>query len=75
MMHEPIKLQLKLHLSRLNGRDWKEPLPPEEQVLWKNLLVEFVEFHRIRVPRSVFPSGSGGRDIRLVCFANAATAA
>lgn len=28
---ETVKLQLKLHLSKLNGQDWKEPLPLEEQ--------------------------------------------
>ena len=27
---EPLKLQLKLHLSKLNGKDWKTPLSPEE---------------------------------------------
>ena len=29
---EPIKLQLKLLLTRLNGKDWKTPLTSEEQV-------------------------------------------
>ena len=29
---EPLKLQLKLHLSKLNGKDWKTPLSPEEQI-------------------------------------------
>ena len=48
---EPLKLQLKLQLSKLNGRGWKTPLNPKEQVAWKNLLVEFVEFHKIRIPR------------------------
>ena len=74
-IHEPIKLQQKLHLSKLNGRDWKEPLPPEEKVLWKTLLFEFVEFHRLWVPRCVFQPGSGDGDIRLVCFADAAVVA
>ena len=31
----PVKLQLKLHLSKLNGRDWKKLLSPEEQDFWK----------------------------------------
>ena len=33
---EPIKLQLKLLLARLNGKDWKTPITPEEQEFWKN---------------------------------------
>ena len=72
---EPLKLQQKLQLSKLNGRDWKTPLNPEEQVAWRALLVEFVEFHRIRIPRCVFPPRAGTRDIRLICFADAAVAA
>lgn len=40
---EPIKLQLKLHLSKLNGKDLKEPLSPEEHVFLKRLLVELVD--------------------------------
>ena len=48
---EPIKLQLKLLLAKLNGKDWKTPLTSEEQAIWKKQFVEFVEFHQIRVPR------------------------
>ena len=44
---EPIKLQLKLHLSRLNGKDWKETLSPEEQEFWCEKLVEFVDLPKI----------------------------
>ena len=36
---EPLKLQQKLQLSKLNGRDWKTPLNPEEQVACRALLV------------------------------------
>ena len=49
---EPIKLQLKLLLARLNGKDWKTPLTSEEEVFWKKRFIEFVDFHSIRVPRS-----------------------
>ena len=40
---ERLKLQLKLQLSKLNGRDWKTPLYPEEQTEWRNLLVQLVD--------------------------------
>ena len=48
---EPLKLQLKLHLSKLNGKDWKTPLSPEEQIFWKNIFADFVKLHTIRTPR------------------------
>ena len=38
---EPLKLQLKLHLSKLNGKDWKTPLSPEEQIFWKKYFCGF----------------------------------
>ena len=44
---KPIKLQLKLLLGKLNGKDWKTPLTSEEQAFWKIQFVEFVEFHQI----------------------------
>ena len=34
---EPLKLQLKLHLSRLNGKPWKEPLSEEEGEFWSRV--------------------------------------
>ena len=72
---EPIKLQLKLYLSRLNDKDWKETLSPEEQEFWCEKLAEFVDLPKIRVPRCVIPAGFDKQDIRLVCFADAATVA
>ena len=72
---EPIKLQLKLHLARLNGKDWKTPLTPEEQTFWKAIFADFVDFHTFRIPRCVVPPDCGDRDIRLVCFADAAAEA
>ena len=46
---EPLKLQLKLQLSKLNRRDWKIPLNPDEQAEWRTLLVQFVDYHSIRI--------------------------
>ena len=54
-LYEPIKLQLKLLLAELNGKDWKTPLTPKEQDFWKRKLLDFIDFHRIRVPRCVVP--------------------
>ena len=41
----------------------------------KKQFVEFVEFHQIRVPRCVVPLDCGDKDIRLICFADAAAEA
>ena len=54
---EPIKLQLKLHLARLNGKAWKEALS------WHSKLVDFVDFPSIRVPRYVIPSGCKNQEL------------
>ena len=69
---EPIKLQLKLHLVRLNGKSWKAALSPEKEEFWREKLVEFVDLPSIPVLRCVIPAGFGNQDIRLVCFADAA---
>ena len=58
---EPLKLQLKLHLSKLNGKDWKTPLSPEEQTFWKAKFADFVKFHTIRIPRCIVPLDCGDR--------------
>ena len=71
---EPLKLPLKLQLSKLNERDWKIPLNLDEQAEWRTLLVQFVDYHSIRIPRCIFPSGAGSGNIRLVCFSDAAIA-
>ena len=70
---EPIKLQLKLHLARLNGKAWKEALPPEEQEFWGSKLVDLVVLPSIKVPRCVIPGGCNNQEVRLVCFADAPT--
>ena len=69
---EPIKLQLKLHLAKLNGKAWKEILPPEEQEFWRKKLVELIDLPSIKVPRCVLPTGHNNQDVWLVCFADAA---
>ena len=69
---EPIKLQLKLHLARLNGKLWKEALSSDEEKFWREKLVEFVDLPSIRVPRCCIPAGFDNQEIRLVCFADAA---
>ena len=62
---EPVKLQLKLHLARLNGKAWKEALSPDKEEFWHSKLVDFVDFPSIRGPRCVIPSGSDNQEIRL----------
>ena len=41
----------------------------------KKQFVEFVEFHQIRVPHCLVPPDCGDKDIRLICFADAAAEA
>ena len=40
---EPVKLQLKLHLARLNGKTLKEALSPDEEEFWRNKLVDLID--------------------------------
>lgn len=70
---EPFKLQLKLEVSKLNGLDWKEPLPDETQELWKQIFLQFTEFSAMTVTRCTIPPElPGGSQVRLLCISDAA---
>ena len=69
---EPIKLQLKLYLARLNDKSWKGALSPDKEEFWGKKLVEFVDLPSIWVSRCVIPAVFDNQEIRLVCFADAA---
>ena len=64
---EPVKVQLKLELRKIQEFDWDEVIPMEFQTRWKEILSE------IRIPRFCLPSLKvSGPDIRLICLSDAA---
>ena len=70
---EPLKLQLKLDLSILNGMDWKAPLDDSLQAEWKDKLLQFTELDQMSVPRCVIPTGlTTTSKVRLLCISDAA---
>ena len=72
-LFEPIKVQLKLQLKKLNGRDWDKPLTDEEQDLWKSFFTIFPQLHTLNVDRCVIPrSVPSSVKLRLLCIADAA---
>jgi hypothetical protein len=71
---EPLKLQLKLGLSKLNSLDWDEMLSSSDQLAWKDRLVKFVEFPAMKVDRCVIPQNAIiSKGARLICISDAAT--
>jgi len=70
---EPYKLQLKIELSTLNGRDWDDPLSEEEFVHWKERFEEFLELPKLKASRCVIPSdASEPLNMRLLVVCDAA---
>ena len=72
---EPVKLQMKLHLSKLNGLDWDTPIAPTDQLFWKEKLLEVLEFPNMRVNRCVVPEDAIIDTARLICVSDASTSA
>ena len=73
---EPIKMQLKLELSKLNSYQWKEELPEAIQKEWKERFLEYLEYPKVMLTRSVIPTeASGESKIRLLCLSDAGKSA
>ena len=53
---EPIKLNLKLMATELNGFEWDLPLPEKFQGIWKDKLREFVEYRLLSARRGGIPT-------------------
>ena len=69
---EPIKLQLKLHASRLSELEWDDQLKCEDQEPWKQRLVEFVRFGELQAKRCPIPADKESiSGIRLICISDA----
>ena len=70
---EPLKLQLKLDLSKLNHLDWDALLSEQEQVHWKDRFLQFVDIPKMTINRCVVPTNvDRSKGVRLVCISDAA---
>ena len=70
---EPIKLQLKLHLSKLNSLDWDDPIAHSDQLFWKEKLLEVLEFPNMTINRCVVPDDADISTARLIAVSDAST--
>ena len=70
---EPLKLYFKLELSKLNVLDWDEVLDEPAQVHWKDILLQYVDIHKMRINRCVVPANADlSKGARLICISDAA---
>jgi hypothetical protein len=70
---EPLKLQMKLQLSKLNGVRWDHVLPPQQQEMWKKSLLQVVDFPKLEIERCVIPpTAINPGEARLICLSDAA---
>jgi hypothetical protein len=70
---EPVKVQLKLELRKIQEFGWDEVIPLEYQIRWKKILRDYVYLSEIRIPRFCLPSLKVSEpDIRLICLSDTA---
>ena len=70
---EPIKVQMKLELKKIQDFEWDVEIPENQQVEWKEILREYVHLHEIMIPRFCIPSlRVADPEIRLICLSDAA---
>jgi len=67
---EPLKLNMKLLLSGLNGLDWKDRVPDHFVDQWVELFTLMEDARAIQIPRCVKPEGTSP-DMRLLCISDA----
>ena len=70
---EPVKLQMKLHLSKLKDLDWDAPIAQSDQLFWKDKLLEVLEYPNMKVNRCVVPEDAILDTARLICVSDAST--
>ena len=69
---EPIKLQLKLHASKLSCIPWDQVLEDTDQVFWKEELAKVAELGSLRAKRCPIPEDEkSSSKIRLLCISDA----
>ena len=72
-MFEPMKLQLKLEMTKLTGLLWDDLVPDQDQEKWRDLLAGFVDFGKMSVNRCIIPADIDSTSkIRLICLSDAA---
>ena len=70
---EPIKVQMKLELKKIQDLDWDVVIPDDQQAEWKEILRDYVFLHEIMIPRFCIPSLQvADPEIRLICLSDAA---
>ena len=72
-LFEPMKLQLKLEMTKLTGLLWDDLVPDQDQEKWRDLLARFVDFGKMSVNRCIVPADIDSTSkIRLICLSDAA---
>ena len=67
-LFEPMKLQLKLEMTKLTGLLWDDLVPDQDQEKWRDLLARFVDFGKMSVNRCIVPADIDSTSkIRLIC--------
>ena len=75
-LFEPIKLHLKLEMTKLTGLLGDDIVPDKDQEKWRDLLARFVEFGKMSVNRCMIPADIDSTSkIRLICLSDAAESA
>ena len=75
-LFEPVKLQLKIHMTELKGLDWDETLSHEDQKLWAERLALLDLASAARIPRFVGSlEGENVSHLRLICLSDASKVA
>ena len=70
---EPLRLQLKLHFSRLNEKSWNETIGGEEEIIWKEIFSQFFHLPSLRVDRYFLPKEiSVQTPVRIIGLSDAA---
>ena len=71
-MWEPVKLQLKLKLTKVRKLWWDKCLGALEQNAWKDTLAGFIEYNELRAYRCpLLKIKQSQSKVRLICLADA----
>ena len=73
---EPVRVQLKLHMSELKGLEWGEALSEEMREKWLERLKILEIPPKVEVPRFVgIPQNGDSQHLRLICLSDASKVA
>jgi hypothetical protein len=69
---EPLKVQMKIAFTALNGKEWRDPVGPEMAEIWAPLFTLLDELRAVSVPRRLFPDDTArSAPVRLIGLADA----